>query len=153
LVKEAFRKALISDVGRILGWVHGRPGGSMSTLSLTVQPDVDGTVVITPHGEIDADNAHEIREAVSSLLATSTPSIIKIHLADVGFIDSVGIGALVGCYHAASASGVKLVVTSPAAYVHRVLYVSGLLGLFGSPARPPQQEPFRVTPAQPVPVD
>lgn len=120
----------------------------MTTLSLTVRPDVDGTVLISPHGEIDADNAHEVREAVSSLLATSTPSTIRVHLADVGFIDSVGIGALVGCYHAASASGVRLLVTSPTAYVHRVLYVSGLLGLFGSPARPPEQEPYRIAPAQ-----
>ncbi len=110
----------------------------MSTLSLTVRSK-DGTVVISPHGEIDADNAHEIREAVSGLLATSTPRAIKVDMVGVSFIDSVGIGALVACYHAAAASKVRLLVTNPTAYVHRVLYVSGLLGLFGSPARPPDQ--------------
>jgi anti-anti-sigma factor len=113
----------------------------MSTLSLTVRPEPDGTVVISPHGEIDADNAHEIRDAVSGLLATSPPPAMKIDMLDVSFIDSVGIGALVGCYHAAAASSVRLLVTNPTAYVHRVLYVSGLLGLFGSPARPPDRRP------------
>ncbi|HKS98505.1 MAG TPA: STAS domain-containing protein [Rugosimonospora sp.] len=112
----------------------------MSTLSLTVQPQPDGAVLISPHGEIDADNAHEIREAVSGLLATSQPAGIKVDMVHVSFIDSVGIGALVACYHAAAASGIRLLVTNPTAYVHRVLYVSGLLGLFGSPARLPDQQ-------------
>jgi hypothetical protein len=34
---------------------------------------------------------------------------------------------------------VRLIVCNPTTYVHRLLYVSGLLGLFGSPARPPAQ--------------
>ena len=88
----------------------------MSTLSLTVQPEADGAVLISPHGEIDADNAHEIREEVSGLLATSTPVSIKVDLGGVSFIDSVGIGALVGCYHAAAASNVRFVVVNPTAF-------------------------------------
>jgi anti-anti-sigma factor len=59
-------------------------------------------------------------------------------MSGVAFIDSVGIGVLVSCYHAAAASDVRLMVINPTAYVHRLLYVSGLLGLFGSPARPPE---------------
>ena len=112
----------------------------MSTLSITARTEAGGTVVLSPIGEIDGDNAHEIREAVSGLLATSTPRMIKVDMADVAFIDSVGIGALVHCYHAGAASGVRLMVVNPTAYVHRLLYVSGLLGLFGSPARPPEQQ-------------
>jgi anti-anti-sigma factor len=111
----------------------------MSTLSITARTDAGGTVHLRPTGEIDGDNAHEIREAVSGLLATGNPRAIKIDMVDVGFIDSMGIGALVHCYHAAAASGVRLIVCNPTAYVHRLLYVSGLLGLFGSPARPPEQ--------------
>jgi anti-anti-sigma factor len=111
----------------------------MSILALTVRSETGGVVLISPRGEIDADNAHEIREAVGSLLASSTPTSIRIDMSGVSFIDSVGIGALVGCYHAAAASQVPLLVINPTTYVHRVLYVSGLLGLFGSPARPPDQ--------------
>ena len=111
----------------------------MSTLSITARTDGGGTVHIHPTGEIDSDNAHDIRDAVSGILATSRPRMIKVDMAGVSFIDSVGIGALVSCYHTAAASGVRLVVCNPTAYVHRLFYVSGLLGLFGSPARPPEQ--------------
>lgn len=106
----------------------------MTTLSLSVLPESGGTVLIHPHGEIDADNAHEIREAVSALLAERPPCGITIDMADVTFVDSVAIGALVGCYHASAACQVRLQVVNLTAPVHRLLYVSGLLGLFATPA-------------------
>jgi anti-anti-sigma factor len=111
----------------------------MSTLAITARTDAGGTVHIQPIGEIDADNAYDLREAVSGLLAAGRPRMIKVDMAGVSFIDSVGIGALVSCYHTAAASDVRLIVVNPTTYVHRLLYVSGLLGLFGSPARPPAQ--------------
>jgi anti-sigma B factor antagonist len=117
----------------------------MSPLSITARTDVGGAVHVHPTGEIDSDNAHEIREAVSAALTNGEPRMIKVDMAGVSFIDSVAIGALVSCYHTAAASGVRLVVSNPTPYVHRLLYVSGLLGLFGSPARPPHQlDPERV---------
>jgi anti-sigma B factor antagonist len=111
----------------------------MSTLSITARTDAGGTVHIHPTGEIDSDNAYDIRDAVNRALTHSQPRAIKLDMAGVSFIDSVGIGALVSCYHTAAASGVRLAVGNPTAYVHRLFYVSGLLGLFGSPARPPEQ--------------
>ena len=111
----------------------------MSTLSITMRSDGSGTVEIHPVGEIDSDNCHQLRDEVSALLAVEPPSMIRLDMSEVPFIDSVGIGALVACYHAAAASDVRLVVANPTAYVHRILYVSGLLGLFGSPARLPER--------------
>ena len=114
----------------------------MSTLTITVRTDPSRTAYLSPVGEIDGDNAHEIRDAVSGLLmGNEAPRMIKVEMAGVAFIDSVGIGALVHCYHTAAASGVRLALTNPTPYVHRLLYVSGLLGLFGSPARPPEHQP------------
>jgi len=108
----------------------------MSVLTIDVHVEAVGTVVVKPHGEIDSENAHEVREVVTAYLTGggSPRGAIKIDLGSVNFIDSVGIGVLVGCFHAAAASGVKLTVVNPTSYVHRILYISGLLGLFGSPA-------------------
>ena len=111
----------------------------MSTLSITTRSDGSGAVQIHPVGEIDSDNCHQLREQVSALLAVEPPSLITLDMSLVPFIDSVGVGALVACYHAAKASGVRLVVSNPTTYVHRILYISGLLGLFGSPARLPER--------------
>jgi anti-anti-sigma factor len=51
----------------------------------------------------------------------------------VTFIDSVGISALVAGFQTAAVSGVRLAITQPSRVVHRQLFVTGLLGLFGAP--------------------
>ena len=92
-----------------------------------------GTVEIAPAGEIDVDNAYGIREAVAAQLAGTRPDRIELNLRDVTFIDSVGISALVSAAQLARISGVELVITRPTRFVHRQLWITGLLGLFGSP--------------------
>jgi anti-sigma B factor antagonist len=102
----------------------------------------DGSVQIAPAGEIDVDNAYGIREAVAAQLAGARPCRIELNLEDVTFIDSVGISALVSAAQLASVSGVELRISRPSRFVHRQLWITGLLGLFGSP------EPWEVD--QPV---
>jgi anti-anti-sigma factor len=103
------------------------------SLSIVTKRSLDGSVEITPEGEIDVNTAHEIREAVTAVMAQARPSQIYLNLRQVSFIDSVGISALVAGFQAAEVSGIKLVVTEPSRFVHRQLWVTGLLGLFGAP--------------------
>jgi anti-anti-sigma factor len=92
-----------------------------------------GTVEIAPRGEIDVDTAYEVRESVAAVLTKGRPSRIELNMRLVTFIDSVGISAMVAGFQMAEVSGVKLVVTEPSRFVHRQLWVTGLLGLFGAP--------------------
>ena len=55
----------------------------MSTLSITARTDGGGTVHIHPIGEIDTDNAYDLREVVSGLLATDRPKLIKVDMAAI----------------------------------------------------------------------
>ncbi len=103
------------------------------TLSITTSTLADGGVEVAPAGEIDVENAFEIREAVAARLAENRPSRIELNMERVSFIDSTGITALVGAFQLASISDVKLVVTRPSRFAHRQLWVTGLLGLFGNP--------------------
>jgi anti-sigma B factor antagonist len=103
------------------------------TLSITTSTLASGAVEVAPEGEIDVENAYEIREAVAAQLAGAHPSRIELNMQHVSFIDSVGISALVAAFQLASVSDVKLVVTRPSRFAHRQLWVAGLLGLFGSP--------------------
>jgi anti-sigma B factor antagonist len=103
------------------------------TLSIMTSTQASGAVEISPLGEIDVENAYEIRDAVAALLAERRPSRIELNMERVTFIDSVGITALVGSFQLASVSDVKLVVTRPSRFAHRQLWVTGLLGLFGNP--------------------
>jgi anti-sigma B factor antagonist len=104
------------------------------TLSIKTSTLASGAVEVSPEGEIDVENAYEIREAVAGQLAGPRPSRIELNMQHVTFIDSVGISALVAAFQLASVGGVKLVVTRPSRFAHRQLWVAGLLGLFGSPA-------------------
>jgi anti-anti-sigma factor len=94
---------------------------------------IDGTVRISPHGEIDLDNAYLIRDAVNGALSDDKPTGIVVDLTHVTLIDSVGIGLLVSCFHIAAASGVRLAVRSASTLVYRQLWASGLVGLLGLP--------------------
>lgn len=103
------------------------------TLSIMTSTLADGAVEISPSGEIDVENAYEIREIVAAQLAEGRPTRIELNLQHVTFIDSVGISSLVAAFQLASVSGIKLVVTHPSRFAHRQLWVTGLLGLFGGP--------------------
>ena len=103
------------------------------TLSITTSTLADGAIEVSPRGEIDVENAYEIREAVGAQLSDAAPSRIELNMQHVTFIDSVGISALVAAFQLAGVSGVKLVVTRPSRFALRQLWVTGLLGLFGNP--------------------
>lgn len=103
------------------------------SLSITMSMLAGGVVEIIPSGEIDVENAYEIREAIAGHLSHSRPTLIQLDMHQVTFIDSVGISALVSAFQIAAVGGVKLVVTRPSRFAHRQLWVTGLLGLFGAP--------------------
>jgi anti-anti-sigma factor len=104
-------------------------------VSLSILQSVlpSGAVEIAPRGEIDVDTAFEVREAILGVLTKGQPTRIELNMRLVTFIDSVGISAMVAGFQTAEVSGVKLVVTEPSRFVHRQLWVTGLLGLFGAP--------------------
>lgn len=103
------------------------------SLSITTSMLAGGVVEIVLAGEIDVENAYEIREAIAGQLSHARPALIQLDMHLVTFIDSVGISALVAAFQIAAVSGVKLVVTRPSRFAHRQLWVTGLLGLFGAP--------------------
>lgn len=103
------------------------------SLSIVTSILPGGVVEIVPRGEIDVDTAYEVREAVAGVLNKRRPSRIELNMRLVSFIDSVGISAMVAGFQTAEVSGVQLVVTEPSRFVHRQLWVTGLLGLFGAP--------------------
>ena len=102
------------------------------SLSIETSTLPDGVLQIVLRGEIDVDTAHEVRD-IFAALTQGRPTRIELNLRRVSFIDSVGISALVAGFQTAEVSGVKLVVVEPSRFVHRQLWVTGLLGLFGAP--------------------
>jgi len=93
-------------------------------MSLSINTSVDAACVLV-EGEVDVSNADELRNAVDAALVLDAPEV-TVDLSQVPYIDSTGIGVLVGAAHRAADAGKKLVVASPQKNVARVL---GLLGV------------------------
>lgn len=93
-------------------------------MSLSINTSVDAARVLV-EGEVDVSNADELRNAVDAALVLDAPEV-TVDLSQAPYIDSTGIGVLVGAAHRAADAGKKLVVASPQKNVARVL---GLLGV------------------------
>ncbi len=87
--------------------------------------DLDGWAVVAPSGEIDVAAAPALRDALGRLVDEGTTRVV-VDLDDVDFIDSTGLGVLVGAVRRArSAEGdLRLVCTNP-----RILKVFDVTGL------------------------
>src|SRR5436309_1151651 len=85
--------------------------------------------VVTLSGELDASTAPALRESLTELIATASGAIV-IDLHELEFIDSTGLGLLVGAKKQARDEGHDLVLGSPRRPVYRALEVAGLVDVF-----------------------
>jgi anti-anti-sigma factor len=99
-------------------------------LRINSAPTSAGTIRVQVGGEIDIATVTPLTEALSTVIATR-PSAIEIDLADVRFMDSSGVNALVRAYHGARLGGCRLRVARPQRSVYQVLRTCGLLETLG----------------------
>lgn len=91
--------------------------------------DVDGWTVVAASGEIDVATAPELREQLTDLVEAGTTRLV-VDLEDVDFIDSTGLGVLVGAVRRARGTDgdVRLVCTN--SRILKVLEATGLHEVF-----------------------
>lgn len=91
---------------------------------------VDGDI-LSIRGEIDVAVADQFSAAMDALLDENPGAQVRVDLRDVNFIDSSGLGVLVGANKRAAGSGSTIrlehVQDSPA----KVFEITGLRGTFG----------------------
>lgn len=85
----------------------------------------DDTCLVRVEGEVDVSNAAELRSALDAVLDDALRTV-EVDLSAVPYIDSTGIGVLVGAQHRAAEAGSSFAVVHPQRNVARVL---GLLGV------------------------
>lgn len=85
------------------------------------------TLVVKLCGEIDQHCAAEIRDDIDREIdISSNISTLVLDLGGVTFMDSSGLGMIMGRYRKISAMGGRLKVTSPAPQVDKVLELAGI---------------------------
>ncbi len=101
------------------------PGEPTPTFSARVEEGPDG-VVIVARGELDILGAPRLAEVMPR--EGTTP--VRIDLADVEFMDSTGLRALLEARTAAAAAGRPFALARPSAAVSRVLELVDLTSEF-----------------------
>ncbi len=104
--------------------------------TLTYQPPGDdGLVVVALSGELDFHDADRARQGLTGAALSPGCRGVRVNLAQLEFIDSSGLGALVAGYKTATAAGVGYAVANPNRLVRQVLDTTRLGELLGlSPA-------------------
>lgn len=95
-------------------------------LSITTTMADDQHVILAVAGEVDVSNASELRDAVEAACTTHPNAEVEVNIAEVPYIDSTGIGVLVGAAHRASEREGRLVVSQPQSNVARILALLGV---------------------------
>jgi anti-anti-sigma factor len=101
------------------------------SMSVTVNVLADGVALVSVRGEID----HNTTPQLTSVIRDETrrrPSVIRVDLGLVTFLDSGAVGALVSAHRDASAEGVRLVVHQMSPFVERQLRIVGVLDLLSA---------------------
>jgi anti-sigma B factor antagonist len=95
-------------------------------LTCSVEQLADATVVHVV-GEVDLATAPKLRDVLIEVLGATPTTHLVVDLCEVGFVDSTGIGVMVGAHKRVMASGGRFsaVVTTPG--VRKVLKTTGLM--------------------------
>ena len=98
----------------------------MDELNITVEPaDESGAVAVRVEGEVDVSNADALRTALDGTFSHE-PFAVEVDLAAAPYIDSTGIGVLVGAAHRAADAGIPFRVAHAQRNVARVIAMLGL---------------------------
>jgi anti-sigma B factor antagonist len=92
------------------------------------QTERDGHAVIVVRGEVDLATSPQLRDTLAGLVEGSRSVIVDLD--QVGFIDSTGIGVLVGGVKRARSQGGDLSLVCTQRRILKVLEITGLTQVF-----------------------
>ena len=81
---------------------------------------------ISLNGELDEKTAEYTRLAMEKCMLNSTAGQIVIDLANLAFMDSTGIGVLIGRYKKMKDKGIPIYISNPSVQAERIFNMTGL---------------------------
>lgn len=88
---------------------------------------IDGdTLTAKIYGDIDHHCAKHVREAVDSSVFSHKPSVVLLDLSSVEFMDSSGLGLILGRFNTAAETGAEFKIINPSRGVRKVLELAGI---------------------------
>lgn len=96
----------------------------------------DGTrITAALSGDIDHHAAREYRAQIDDVISRSRPELLIFDMDEVGFMDSSGIGLILGRLKSVKAVGGELLIKNARREIAEVIKISGLSALLIEPRR------------------
>ena len=92
----------------------------------------DNTLIAELFGELDHHAAEGAREKIDEALDNYRVDNLVFDFAKISFMDSSGIGMIIGRYKTVSALGGKLSIAAPSKEADRILAISGIYRIIHS---------------------
>lgn len=86
----------------------------------------NGTAVAVLNGEIDHHTARSLRSEIDRFVITMQPERLAMDFTGITFMDSSGIGLIIGRYKLMKEWGGQLEIRGTQPYIRRVLKLSGI---------------------------
>lgn len=115
-----------------------------ATVRVLLEEREQGRYVMSLDGDLDIATAPVLADAVTRLIAEPAVGQLLVDLADVRFLDSSGVRALLQARKAAQERGIAFMVSRPGEFVAEVLRIAAvdqLLGVNQTPAADRDQPP------------
>lgn len=96
----------------------------MKQASVKLHTDAD-RLIATIGGDIDHHSSSTVRKTIDSELYLQQPKTLILELSQVDFMDSSGLGLVLGRYTKAKELGCTVMVANPTEAVERILKLSG----------------------------
>lgn len=86
----------------------------------------NGVLEVTLHGEIDHHTAVSVRSGIDDIICEQKPSKTVLDLSEIDFMDSSGLGLIMGRYALMQRLGGKLSVKNPNDRIMKIFELAGL---------------------------
>ncbi len=87
---------------------------------------VNQTLYIGLSGELDEHTSHYTRQTLDTLMAADGYARVVIDLSELSFMDSTGVGVLIGRFKKLSGRGLPIFIANPSKQADRIFNMTGL---------------------------
>ncbi len=86
----------------------------------------DGILRVKILGDIDHHSAKRTRESIDKQILSKKPLVVILELNSVDFMDSSGLGLILGRYTIATEIGARIVLSRPSRKIRKILELAGI---------------------------
>lgn len=83
-------------------------------------------LLIRLEGELDLASAPDFRRLVDESMGLDRPQMVVVDLRGVSFVDSSGLGAILGRYRRLKSEGIEMILVASSHKIREVLELSGI---------------------------